>query len=120
MVAAATTGVTRRRSRKRIGVVTPKEFCRALWERRRVLASPSTPLGIQTLQLGILLTHFIRINPDSLDFEEQLEEIAADERPRRAMLRQAGRQVLRAWRAQRWDRLEDGTLVIIDLPGRRA
>ena len=39
---------------------------------------------------------------------------------RRSMLRQAGRQVLRAWRAQRWDRLEDGTLVIIDLPGRRA
>ena len=50
---AAETGVARRRSRKRIGVVTPKEFCRALWERRRVLASPSTPLGIQTLQLGI-------------------------------------------------------------------
>jgi hypothetical protein len=116
----ATTGVTRRRSRKRIGNVTPKEFCRALWERRRVLAGPSTPLGIQTLQLGILLTHFIRVNPDALDFEEQLEEIAGDERPRRAMLRQAGRQVLRAWRAQRWDRLDDGTLVILELPGRRA
>ena len=117
---AATTGVRRRRSRKRIGVVTPKEFCRALWEKRRVLAGPSTPLGVQTLQLGILLTHFIRANPDALDFEEQLEEIAKDERPRRAMLRLAGKQVLRAWRAQRWDRLEDGTLVIVELPGRRS
>lgn len=117
MVAAAT-GTTRRRSRKRIGVVTPKEFCRALWERRRVLAGPSTPQGIQTLQLGILLTHFIRLNPDGLDFEEQLEEIAKDERPRRAMLRTASKQVLRAWRAQRWDRTEDGTLVIVELPSR--
>jgi len=64
---------TRRRSKKRIGVVTPKEFCRALWEKRRVLAGPSTPLGIQTLQLGILLTHFIRANLDQFAFEEQLE-----------------------------------------------
>ena len=119
MVTAAT-ATTRRRSRKRIGTVTPKEFCRALWEKRRVLAGPSTPLGIQTLQLGILLTHFIRANPDSFDFEEQLEEIANDERPRRAMLRQSAKATLRAWRAQRWDRLEDGTLVIVDLPGRRA
>ena len=119
MVAAAT-GVARRRSRKRIGVVTPKEFCRALWERRRVLASPSTPLGIQTLQLGILLTHFIRANPETLEFEDQLEQIAGDDRPRRALLRQAAKTTLRAWRARRWDRLEDGTLVILDLPGRRA
>lgn len=117
---AINTGVARRRSRKRIGTVTPKEFCRALWEKRRVLAGPSTPIGVQTLQLGILLTHFIRVNPDSLDFEEQLEEIAADARPRRQMLRQAGKQVLRAWRAQRWDRTDDGVLVIVDLPGRRA
>jgi hypothetical protein len=116
----ATIGATRRRSRKRIGTVTPKEFCRALWEKRRVLAGPSTPLGIQTLQLGILLTHFIRANPDSLDFEEQLEEIASDDRPRRNMLRQAAKTTLRAWRAQRWDRTDDGTLVIIDLPGRRG
>lgn len=115
----ATTGV-RRRSRKRIGVVTPKEFCRALWEKRRVLAGPSTPLGIQTLQLGILLTHFIRLNPDPLDFEEQLEEIAKDERPRRALLRQASKQTLRAWRAARWDRDDDGTLVLLDVPGRRS
>lgn len=116
----ATTGVVRRRSRKRIGTVTPKEFCRALWEKRRVLAGSSTPQGIQTLQLGILLTHFIRLNPDQFDFEDQLEEIAADERPRRTMLRTAGRQVLRAWRAQRWDRLDDGTLVMLDTPGRRG
>jgi hypothetical protein len=116
----ATRGVARRRSRKRIGIVTPKEFCRALWERRRVLAGPSTPLGIQTLQLGILLTHFIRENPDSLDFEEHLEELLKDERPRRALLRQAAKQTLRAWRAQRWDRLDDGTLVIIDTAGRRS
>ena len=115
-----TTTTTRRRSRKRIGVVTPKEFCRALWEKRRVLAGPSTPLGIQTLQLGILLTHFIRGNPGPLEFEDQLEEIAGDEHPRRAMLRQAAKTALRAWRARRWDRLEDGTLVILDLPGRRA
>src|ERR671931_1125170 len=100
----ATTGGARRRSRKRVGVVTPKEFCRALWERRRVLAGPSTPLGIQTLQLGILLTHFIRANLGPLEFEDQLEEIAADERPRRAMLRQAAKTTLRAWRARRWDR----------------
>jgi hypothetical protein len=119
MVTAAT-ATTRRRSRKRIGTVTPKEFCRALWEKRRVLAGPSTPLGIQTLQLGILLTHFIRANLDQFAFEEQLEEIANDERPRRAMLRQSAKATLRAWRAQRWDRLEDGTLVIMDLPGRRA
>ena len=117
---ATTVEVKRRRSRKRIGLVTPKEFCRALWERKRVLAGPNTPLGIQTLQLGILLTHFIRLNPDGMDFEEQLEQIAEDERPRRLMLRTAGRQVLRAWRAQRWDRIEDGTLVILDAPGRRA
>ena len=116
----ATTGVARRRSRKRIGLVTPKQFCRALWERRRVLAGPSTPQGIQTLQLGIVLTHFIRLNPDPVDFEEQLEELVKDERPRRAMLRQAAKQTLRAWRAGRWDRLDDGTLVILDLPGRRA
>ena len=85
-----------------------------------MLAGPSTPLGIQTLQLGILLTHFIRANLDPFAFEERLEEIAADERPRRAMLRQAAKATLRAWRAQRWDRLDDGTLVILDLPGRRA
>jgi hypothetical protein len=115
-----TTQTTRRRSKKRIGVVSPKEFCRALWERRRVLAGPSTPQGIQTLQLGILLTHFIRENPDPLDFEEQLEEIVKDERPRRALLRQAAKQTLRVWRAGRWDRLDDGTLVIEDVPGRRA
>lgn len=115
-----TTGIVRRRSRKRIGVVSPKEFCRALWERRRVLAGPSTPQGIQTLQLGILLTHFIRMNPDPLDFEEQIEEIVKDDRPRRALLRQAAKQTLRAWRAGRWDRLDDGTLVIQDLPGRRG
>ncbi|TAK20471.1 MAG: hypothetical protein EPO26_18020 [Chloroflexota bacterium] len=116
----ATTGIARRRSRKRIGVVTPKEFCRSFWEKRRVLAGPSTPIGIQTLQLGILLTHFIRLNPDAMDFEEQLEEIAEDERPRRALLRNAGRQALKVWRAQRWDRLDDGTLVILDSPGRRS
>ncbi|HEV8635261.1 MAG TPA: hypothetical protein VG370_13600 [Chloroflexota bacterium] len=116
----ATTGGARRRSRKRVGVVTPKEFCRALWERRRVLAGPSTPLGIQTLQLGILLTHFIRQNPDPLDFEERLEEILQDERPRRALLRRAAKQTLRAWRAQRWDRLGDGTLVLADTPGRQS
>lgn len=110
---------TRTSRRTRVGTVTPKEFCRALWERRRVMASPSTPLGVQTLQLGILLLHFMRANPESLDFEEQLEEIVADERPRRLMLRQSGRQVLRAWRAQRWDRLDDGTLVILDSPRRR-
>jgi hypothetical protein len=115
-----TTPTVRRRSRKRIGVVTPKEFCRALWERRRVLAGPSTPQGIQTLQLGILLTHFIRENPPALDFEEQLEEIVNDERPRRALLRQAAKLTLRSWRAGRWDRLDDGTLVIQDVPGRRA
>jgi hypothetical protein len=109
----ATRGVARRRSRKRIGIVTPKEFCRALWERRRVLAETSTPLGI-------LLTHFIRQNPDPLDFEEHLEEILKDERPRRALLRQAAKQTLRAWRAQRWDRLEDGTLVIPETAGRRS
>lgn len=119
MVAAATT-TTRRRSRKRIGTVTPKEFCRALWEKRRVLAGPSTPLGIQTLQLGILLTHFIRENPDGIDFEDELEQIVSDERPRRAMLRTAAKQTLRAWRAQRWDRLEDGTLVILETSGRRG
>ena len=115
-----TTTTTRRRTRKRIGPVTAKEFCRALWEKRRVLAGPSTPLGIQTLQLGILLTHFIRANLDPLEFEDRLEEIASDERPRRTMLRQAAKTTLRAWRARRWDRLEDGTLVIVDLPGRRA
>jgi hypothetical protein len=119
MVTAAT-ATTRRRSRKRGGAVPPKEFCRALWEKRRVLAGPSTPQGVQTLQLGILLTHFIRANPDPLEFEYQLEEIASDERPRRTMLRQAAKATLRAWRAQRWDRLADGTLVIVDLPGRRA
>jgi hypothetical protein len=116
----ATTATPRRRSRKRIGTVAPKEFCRALWEKRRVLAGPSTPLGVQTLQLGILLTHFIRANPDAFAFEDQLEEIAGDERPRRVMLRQSAKLTLRAWRAQRWDRLEDGTLVILDAPGRRA
>ncbi len=113
------TGLTRRRSRKRIGTVTPKEFCRALWEKRRVLAGPSTPQGIQTLQLGILLTHFIRLDPDPLDFEEKLEEVVDDERPRRQMLRTAAKQTLRAWRAQRWDRIDDGTLVILDTPSRR-
>jgi len=116
----ATPATTRRRSRKRIGTVTPKEFCRALWEKRRVLAGPSTPLGIQTLQLGILLTHFIRANLDPFEFQDQLEEIANDDRPRRTLLRQAAKTALRAWRAQRWDRLEDGTLVILDLPGRRG
>ena len=81
----------RRRSRKRIGVVAPKEFCRALWEKRRVLAGPSTPLGIQTLQLGILLTHFIRANPEALDFEDQLEQIA-ERRPTAAGAAAPGRQ----------------------------
>jgi hypothetical protein len=119
MVTAAT-ATTRRRSRKRIGTVTPKEFCRALWEKRRVLAGPSTPLGVQTLQLGILLTHFIRANPDPFEFEEQLEQISADDRPRRVMLRQAAKGSLRTWRAQRWDRTDDGTLVIVDQPGRRG
>lgn len=117
---AATTALTRRRSRKRIGLVTPKELCRALWEQRRVLAGPSTPQGIQTLQLGILLTHFIRENPDPLDFEDALEEIAADERPRRAMLRAAAKQTLRVWRTERWDRDDEGTLMLLDLPGRRG
>ncbi len=118
MLMTTTDVAPRRRSRKRIGVVSPKEFCRAIWECKRVLAGPNTPQGVQTLQLGILLTHFIRLNPDSIDFEEQIEEIVNDERPRRAMMRSAAKQVLRAWRAQRWDREDDGTLIILETSGR--
>lgn len=112
--------IQRRAPRRQSDAVTPKEFCRALWEQRRTLAEPTTPLGVRTLQLGILLTHFIRANPTSGAFEVALEEIAHDENPRREMLRLSARQVLRLWRARRWLRAGDGHLTVIDRPRHAA
>ena len=108
----ATAERPRLRRRRSAEAVSPKEFCRALWEQRHVQADPTSPTGIRTLQLGILLSHFIRHDPSPEAFEVELEELADDERPRRSMLRLAARQVLRLWRARRWTRAHDGRLTI--------
>lgn len=103
-----------RHYRRPASAVTPKEFCRALWEQRRASAEPTTPAGVRTLQLGILLNHFIRLDPSPEAFEVGLEEVVGDARIRRAMLRTAARQVLRLWRSRRWRRAADGRIEIGD------
>jgi hypothetical protein len=98
--------------------VQPKEFCQALWEAARGAVDPRTLTGVRTLQLGIVLAHFIRTNPDPFEFEAALEDLTRDPRPQRALLRTVARQVLRLWRNRRFYRAPDGRLVVPWPPGR--